>query len=325
MARTITIHNVSGEEKTYSGQVIVDTETYTLATDEYITLQQNQTLFADVASGDVLVGDGTSDFTDVTEGWAWLVGDSQTVTIPALSFSDIDEKKLAVHTSYKPKLPGVTTYAIWAGAGDDITASPGGGLGEGELLDFEMTPQTGSPPTTQIVTKDVKFHPAHGRIWLHEGYLRFSGGGHNDYITSDVVADATPVQTFVDKILYIEDNWIKYAVGSPNPATHGWGGTPVLIPRTYANDGDWDYDGVNLTPNFTGTGGYKISDIERAVHRYINRIPCCGDSPYFSMTSDETTELPAGYFIRIHAHNVSNTTWNASVLMEIYRERTHQP
>ena len=240
--------------------------------------------------------------------------------------SDIDEKKIAVHPSYKPRVEGKTTYAVWTGAGDDLSQSPSG-LGEGELLDFVMTEQTGSPLVKQVVQKKMQFDPVHGRVWLHEGYMSYSDGGAGDYLDSDIIAYATPLQTLANKIVYIEDNWVKYAVpGSPGQvATHGWGGTPVLIPRSYSKDGDWDYDGVNLTPNLAGTGGYKISDIERTVHRYINKIPCYGSSPFFSMTSDETTELPPGYYIRINVHNESNTNWHLQVFIEMYRERTYIP
>lgn len=247
--------------------------------------------------------------------------DTIKVSSAALPISDIDGVKIAVHPSYKPA-GNLVTYAVWTGAGDDISQSPQG-LGEGELLNFSMLP--GSP---NVVEKDVKFDPAHGKIWIHEGYLKFTNGGAGDHICAVVVAEPSQVQSFVDKVLYIEDNWIKYAPpGSPSIATHGWGGTPVLIPRSYSKDGDWDYsEATGLVPNFTGTGGYKISDIERLVHRFINRIPCYGNcATYFSMTSDETTELPLGYFLRISCFNNSGNTWYASVLMEIYRERTNMP
>lgn len=240
-----------------------------------------------------------------------------------LPLSDLDEKKLAVHPSYKPK-GDLQNYAVWTGAGDDMEASPHG-LGDGPLLHFVMTPQSGSPPPIQEVEIDLEFDPAFGRVWVHEGYLQAINGGPGDYMESFVVARGTPVQTVANKILVIEDNWIKYAVGSPNPATHGWAGNPVLIPRTFSQDGDWDYDGINLTPNLTQTGDYKISTVDKTVHHYFNKISCCGTFPYFSMTSDETTEIPAGYFIRTIAYNVSNSSWHASIIIEIYRERTFLP
>lgn len=267
--------------------------------------------------------------TTCPENTGHIIDAEKTVIVETLSEdfprSELDDNKIAVHPSYKPAVEsGAQTYAIWTGAGDDLSQSPSG-VGDGPLLHFDMQEQPGSPHTQQVVSIDVQFDPAYGRIWIHEGYLSFNDAGCGDYVSATIVASATPVQPFANKILYIEDNWIKYAIpGSPgNVATHGWGGSPIIIPRTFEKDGDWDYDGTNLTPNFTGTGGYKISDIERVANKFINKIPCRGNVPYFSMTSDETSWLPPGMFIRICAYNVSNTTWNAGVVMEIYREVTH--
>lgn len=313
----VKIKNTSGEEGTWLGQTLADEATYDIPTAELTQWADDQDVFDDVANGNLTINDGVNDITDTLDGWKILTGTQQ------MPVSDIDNFKLAVHTSYKPKSDN-TTYAVWTGAGDDMAASPSG-LGAGPLLHFDMMPQTGSPYVQQDISINLEFDPAFGKIWVHEGYLQFQNGGCGDYIDSDVIARGSAVQTAANKILVIENNWIKYAVGSPNPATHGWAGTPTLIPRSYSMDGDWDYDGTTLTPNLNGTGGYKISDIERVVHRYFNRIPCCGTSPYFSMTSDETTELPEGYYIRITAHNVSNTTWMATVMIEIYRERTYLP
>lgn len=239
--------------------------------------------------------------------------------------SDIDKNKVAVHPSYKP-IGEHTTYAVWTSAGDDMSTSPAI-IGNGPLAEFNMTEQTGSPFTEQYEEIKIEFDFAnYGRIWIHEGYLRYEGGGPGDYMGMAVMSYATPVQTFVDKTLIIEDNWIKpVPQGSPASATHGWAGTPILIPRSYSKDGDWDYDGDTLTPNYSNTGEYKISDIERTVHSFIPKISVCGSSPYFSMTSDETTEIPTGYYIKSFAHNVSNSNWCASIIMEIYREKTIEP
>ena len=241
----------------------------------------------------------------------------QEVGVTQLPMSPIDGKKLAVHQSTKPQIDGLTTYAVWGGAGDN------GVIGDGDLLDFEMTVGVAS------VSKDVAYNDAHGRVWVHEGYLKFENGGHGDYISADIHAKASVLSTdggVVDLDLEITDNWVHLAAGGPGTGTHGFAGTPVLIPRPFSKDGDWDYDGTTLTPNTGGTGAYKISDIERVVHRYFNKIPCCGTcSAFFSMTSNETTEMPVGYYMKITAYNNSNTDWMASVIMEIYRERTHVP
>jgi len=233
-----------------------------------------------------------------------------------LPVSDLDKHKISVHTSYKPMIPGVSTYATWTGAGDDVPNSPDG-HGDGDLLEFDMTPGVPS------VTKEAHFDPVHGRVWIHEGYMKFENGGPGDYMHADVTAPATPLQQAANLDYNVTDNWVTYA--GPGAGTHGLAGTPVLIPRTYSKDGDWDYDGVDLTPNLTQTGGYKISDIERSVHRYINKIPCRGNTAFFSMTSDETAELKYPYFLKITFFNVSDTAWYGNVFMELYRERTHTP
>ena len=236
-----------------------------------------------------------------------------------LPVSDIDGKKLSVHLSYKPKTDK-RNWATWTGAGDDIDDPSQ--VGNGEVLDFYMAPDK------EIVSKEVRFHPDHGRVWIHEGYLKFIDGGIGDHLCADIVAMDTPVQTAVNLDLVLENNWIKFSTSGPGTGTHGFANPNqiVLIPREFSSDGDWDYDGANLTPNFTGNGGYKISNVERNVHRYINKIPCFGScATYFSMTSDETAELPRNYFIRVSCHNKSRSNWHASVLMELYRERTHIP
>ena len=244
------------------------------------------------------------------------VPNPQEIDIVQLPLSDLDGKKLAVHTSYRPTVPGIQTYAVWTGCGDDIAASPDG-IGDGDILSFVSAVGTASQ------TKEVRFDPSSGRVWIHEAYLKFEGGSAGDYISSEVIAEASILQTSVNLDLVLTGDDVSYAPGGAGTGTHGFAGTPVLVPRTFFNDGDWDYDGTTLTPNMDGTGGFKIRQVESVVHKYINKIPCHGSCPtYFSMSSDETAEIPAGYLIRVTATNGSDTVWEASVIMEIYRERT---
>ena len=246
------------------------------------------------------------------------IPEPQSVDAVMFPLSEIDGKKLAVHTSSKPYVPGIKTYAVWTGCGDDVDGTTD--IGDGPLVHLDA--EVGTP----MKSVDVKFLPEAGRVWIHEGYLMFDGGGEGDHMSADICAEPTPTQ-FQANIDYIfENNWMKPAPGGPGTGTHGLAANPILVPRTFSKDGWWDFDGTNLSFNAEQKGAYHISDIERTVHRYINRIPCTGSSyGYFTMSSNETTELPAGYFMRITQHNVSDTSWHASVIMEIYRERTHDP
>lgn len=308
----IRIKNTSGADGLWVGQLIADGEYYDLPMSDRSEWTDDPDVFADISSGNLVVNDGVNDIIETLKGWRHLEG---TLAFPV---SDLDNQKLAVHTSYKPRVPGITTYAVWTGAGDDIA---GGNLGDGDLLHFDMT--AGNP----ITSKDIKFdHASFGRIWLHEAYMKFTGAGDGDFITSNIMAEATTLQTSLNLDLVIDGDDIKFAPGGPGTGTHGFAANPVLIPRSFSNDGDWDYDGTNLTPNVAGTGKYKIKTVETPVHRFVNKIPCYGDcASYFSMTSDETAELNPGYFIRAEVHNNSNGNWHLSVMLEIYRERTVDP
>ncbi len=258
-----------------------------------------------------------------------------------LKFADNLGGKLQVHASGKPEFDGGETFVIWAGCGDDYLPPEGGTaleeggdlwqkpmeetIGEGPLMTFNMNYNGDGP---HVVTKDVRFDPRHGRVWIHEAYLKFEGGGTPDCISADIMCPATPIQNVANLDLIIEDDWIKYSPGGPGTGTHGFAGTPSLMPRTFSKDGDWDFDGVNLTPNFTGTGLYRMPAIDQIAHRYINRVPLYGSaSTYFMLTSDETAELPVaqGYYVRINVYNNSNSDWSLSCIMEIYRERTIDP
>lgn len=336
MARIITLTNVSGAQRTYAGQTIADTATYTVQSNETDAFKLDTNLFSDVSTGAVLIGDGTQNFSDPIQGWEWLQGAVNEVTITQANAAL--GGKVSVHSSAKPEFDDAETFVVWTGAGDDPNATEGCGLGEGELLNFQMT--VGGP---SVVSKDVIWNQAEfGRVWIHEAYLKFTNGGNGDYITAYVMAkpstilDAAtvaflegdgqlpPGAVSLDLVLdQDEPTRVKPAPDGAGTGTHGFGATPVLVPHTFSKDGDWDYDGVNLIPNVAGTGGFTIHTVEKVAHKYVNKIPCYGTcATYFIMSSDETAQIRDGYFVRIECHNVSNQNWQASILMEIYREQT---
>ena len=236
--------------------------------------------------------------------------------------SKLEGNPLAVHASYKPIITESMTYAVWSGAGDDLTDDVNG-CGNGPLLSLES--QLG----TLHSYIDIEFNRLYGRIWLHEAYLKFTNAGQGDYVEATVHAYPVPLQQSVSLDLVVTDNWISYAPGGPGTGTHGFADPTAitLVDREFNADGDWNYDETNgLTPVFDGTGRYKMSDIEQTVHKFVNKVPCFGDcATYFSMSSDETTELQPGYFARFSMYNVSNTSWHASVIMELYRQKTFSP
>lgn len=310
--RIITIRNLYTIERTYAGQSIAPGQTYTLQSDESEKFSRDSELFADIASGMVVVGNGETTF-PAFEGWGWLTGSR--IDTKIIQASDSQGNKVAVHASSKPMIAGKAFYATWVGAGDDPDT---GAIAEGDLLVFDI-PES-QQDTTQ--TKIVKFHPSNGEVYLYDGYIKWQGAGVGDYCTVEVIAEATPLQTVANLDLIVENNWVKYV--GPGMGTHGFGGMPVLVPRAFSKDGDWDFSSATgLVPNFEGNGSFKISDIERTVHTFVNKMPLLGDSAnYLELNSEESTFLPPGFYIKVNVHNASPGNVQATVLMYIYRQQT---
>lgn len=316
MSKIIRIKN-TGIINTWLGQSIDTNEYIDLNDQNAITWANDSQVFTDVNSGVLVINNGTDTINDLTPlaGWKWLSADT------SLPVSDLDGIKLAVHSSNKPKIDNSETYVVWSGSGDNTID---GSICDGELLEFNMAPGI----SEKII--DVKFDQTlNGRVWIHEGYLKFENGGSGDHMNAEVISEVTPLQQSVNLDLVVDvDGWISYAPGGAGTGTHGFADPTkiVLIPKTFSKNGQWDYDGVSLIPNQTDTGGYKLSTNECVIHRYMNKIPVRGAcSSYFSMTSDETSEIFKNYFLRMSAFNASNTTWHASVIMELFRERTYNP
>lgn len=291
------------------------------------------------ASGDDLAIDMAADLSNAEETAldaliAAHVPPTDFIEVSQLPFSKMDgedNKKLAVHPSYKPDVDGITTYAVWCGAGDELDGNgdvvDGGEIGGGPILHLDCTT---ADSDVEVV---AKFHPENGRIWLHEAYIKFTDAPEKSYLSGGIIAYATPLQQLGNLDLVIDDDGVvTFSLGGPGTGTHGFADASkiVLVPRTFSHDGNWNYDPTDLvtplTPNFAGTGEYKIFNKEIVAHRFVNRIPTFGSSPYFSITSDETTELPNNYYVRVCARTTDDTTfannWHASVVLEIYRERT---
>ncbi len=284
------------------------------------------------SSGDNLAIDFASDLSGAEETQLDVlitahVPTPESIDVTQLPFSDIDGNKLAVHPSYKPHVAGITTYAVWTGAGDEVDDDSNlvddGEIGGGPLLHLDCTTDDSD------VEVLAKFHPGNGRIWLHEAYIKFFNAPEKAYISGGIVSMATPLQTSVNLDLEVTDNVITYAAGGPGTGTHGFADPNkiVLVPRTFSHDGNWNYDATNGLAPAAGDGEFKMYNIDKVVHRFVNRIPCFdNNSTYFSITSDETTELPVNYYVRVCAKTTdgSNFTqdWHASVILEIYRQRT---
>jgi hypothetical protein len=274
-------------------------------------LKESAIAYEAIASGDIVVNDGVKDLSP-KEGWKWMLGNTN------FPMSEVGGK-VWVHSSAKPVLNGIQLYSQWVGCGDDEDNHL---LGQGPLAVLRNSPGT---PVSQV---DIKFSNEFGLAYIHEGFVMWENASCGDYINALIVAEGTHLQQVANLDLILDiDNYVLYSPQGPGTGTHGFASTPYLLSRSYSQDGDWDYDPVNsLRPNFTKTGGYKISQNEQVVHRFMNKLPVMGtNTSPLRLASEDTFQLPHGYFLRIQGYNQSNTSWNAAIIVTAYRQKTFQP
>jgi hypothetical protein len=321
MARIIRVKNNTGAEATWNGQTISAGEYHDIEEINTKNWVNDTLVFADVGNGSLVVNRGADDVDDILDpiiAWDWISGNA-----PELPLSDLGNK-IGVHQTSKPDPVGKEFFLVWTGAGDDIANHE---IGAGESLVYDFSGE-GSPIPTSM-SHDIQFDPIFGDVYLHEGYVR-SGGSTSCLVSMSalVICGATSLQQVANLDLIVEDNWVKYSPTGPGTGTHGFAANPILLKRSFSHDGDWNYDPTSstpLTPNMAGDGYYKISDIDRIAHKYINRVPIGGENGYTRLTSDETAWLPPGYYIRVIVDNPEAEPLKAACFFEVYRERTAVP
>lgn len=308
MGKIVKVKNTLGVDTTWVGQTILAGEYFTIPENVVLSWKNDSAVFLSVGNGELLVNNGIVDFTKPTDGWNWLSGE----TFPV---SDVGTK-MAVHESPKPVVPGKPMYAYWAGAGDDVVNHIVGAGQKGILKTI----------VGQVSTSiDLKFDPTFGKVFLHDGFIIWKDAGIGtdlgDCVDVEIVASPTSLQTAANLNYVIESNKVKAV--APGTGTHGFAANPVLVPNI-TTTGWWNYDvTAGLTFSNTQTGKYDIWNIEQVANRFVNKFLVFGtNNTYTDLSSEDTSEIPAGYFIRMTAHNVSDTVWYACIVMEMFRERT---
>lgn len=313
---TIRIKNNTGSVGVWAGQTIDPDEYYTLLEADLIDWRTDSFVFQSVADGDLIVNNGTDetfDIADPIEGWAWLNGTAiQEVEIKEVA--KVDGKKLSVHTSSRPEIANKQFFTVWTGAGDDIVNHV---IGAGN--EFKIQTSVGEAEKTL----EIEFDTTLGDVYIHEGYIMWEGASFGDCVSSSVFSRATQLQELINLDLELDGNRVKFAAGGPGTGTHGFAATPVILPNR-EDTGHWDLDAsFNLLPNLSQTGEYDIYNIEIEVIRIFHKIPIFGTSTQLNVfKSADSSLLTPGYYIKVVAHNNSDTEWCFSVVMALFRERT---
>lgn len=314
MTRIATITNTTGITGTWAGIEIATGASYTLEAGDFDRFAQKQSIFNAIANGTLVVSDGVTTLS-AFDGWQWLVGNRQEVSITQTS--EVADKKLWTHNSAKPEVEGKHFFSQWVGFGDDMTT---GAIGGGNQC---IVQNTVGVPTKSI---DIHLYNIGTDIYLHEGYAMWAGCSIGDTFSATVMSSPTQLQTAANLDYELDtNNRVMAAASGAGTGTHGFAATPILVPCYAAvQEGYWNYDEVaGLTYAPAADGKYDIFSVEVAVNRFIESIPLLGtSSTYTQFDSDDVSKLPPGYFLRIETNNASNTTWDLAFMMTVFRQKT---
>lgn len=239
---------------------------------------------------------------------------AETGVIEPVQFSS-SEGRNRVLASTKPVLPGKIMYFYWTGVGDDVSGA-NAVVGGGSLVSITVA-AADSQQDLDLYFGNYK----HGElVYIAGGAFQWQSTDFGDRISMIVMAAATPTQQSVN-LDYNVDGEDRLIATAPGTGTHGLGGTPVFVPN-YCNKGYW-----NLTPELTaefvpgGTGMFDWFTVEKEAARFVNQLPLFGtETKGLQLSSPETSQLPAGYFLRISCHNGSGTDWKLTGSVMLYRE-----
>ena len=229
--------------------------------------------------------------------------------------------KVRVLASHKPVVTGKEAYNFFTSVGDDNVNQV---VGSGTPLMVEAT--SGTP----LVSVDIHFSTdldPFELVYLFGGALSWENAGWGDMIDVEIRGNATPVVPDppagglgLDVDYNMDGERLVYA--GPGSGTHALGGYPIWIPN-FKNQGHFNLDKVNMVPvPASGSGAFDWYPTEQFIGHYVSGLLVYGTSANpIIIDATESAPLPHGYWIRMIAHNNSNTDWKLWGFMKLYRER----
>jgi hypothetical protein len=228
--------------------------------------------------------------------------------------------KKRVLASHKPIIPGKESYNYFTSAGDL-------GLVVGSGTRLAITTASGVEFSYVDVHFSTDVNPSEN-IYIFGGGISWENAGWGDEISLELRTSPTsvvPAAVASGLNLPVDYNLvgtrIRYA--GPGQGTHALGGYPKWVPN-FNKTGYWDLDKVAMKalPNASGTGTFDWYTDDQFVGHYLHNLQVYkNNSQPIIIDATESAPLPYGMYVRLVAHNVSNTVWRAWAFMKMYRER----
>lgn len=242
-------------------------------------------------------------------------GGFETQKVPIVS----GDGKVRVLASHKPVIPGKEAYNYFTSRGDAGTV-----ISRGTAMRLETV------PGQEFSSADIHFSTGSNpmeMIYLFGGGISWENAGWGDEISlelrtlaTDVVPSGVAVSLGLPVVYALDGERIKYA--GPGQGTHALGGYPKWVPN-FNKSGYWDLDKATMSAvPAPQTGEFDWYITEQFVGHYVNAMSVYKESAQpIILDATEAAPLPYGMFIRLVAHNTSNTVWRVWAFMKLYRER----
>lgn len=227
--------------------------------------------------------------------------------------------KVRVLASHKPVIPGKEAYNYFTSRGDAGTV-----IASGTAMRLETA--VGQPITSVDIHFSTDTNPME-IVYLFGGGISWENAGWGDEISLElrtaptaVVPSGIAVSMGLPVVYALDGERVKYA--GPGQGTHALGGYPKWVPN-FNKTGYWDLDKVAMAAvPASQTGEFDWYITEQFVGHYVNAMSVYkNNSQPIILDATEAAPLPHGMFIRVVAHNISNTVWKVWAFMKLYRER----
>ena len=318
----VKVKNNTDSARTWCGQTIEAGAYYEIQAIEALKWAADADVFASVGDADLLVNDGTTDFTDPVAGWNWLIGNQP------VAKKTLDDKLYTQETS---RPIGTTIYFTSRGDATSGTSTMSTDVGHGERLQIVHKP---GDATEQSIYLD--FNTMENTTYMHEGYVIWKGADF-DTVTMSGVPAVTPYAPGTGTFFNLYGGFlIVPAAGDGNiqvdPAQAKL--VEVIIGRDTglpAGPGYWNttYDSVthtfgDLTAAPYGDGTYNIFGAEIDLLRYVNEMSLL-EGGFMMMQTADVEEIGHGIRLKMVLRTNTDETdhaWKAGFILAMNRIKT---
>lgn len=312
------VKNNSGSTQKYGGVVILDNATYPISTEELLKFQTDTVLLNHLTGTTPLAS-----IIDESQPNIELTGASAVAFLLDQAPVNFDQRPIN-HSTPRPR--GAYTY--FSSADDDHTDphAVGGSSNVSELF-WEHTVGGDNPEVFYL-----DYNTISNTTFVRQGDIMWKDAVF-DYMNFEIVPKTTTYTSGTDTNYDLYGGYLIIpAVGDGTITVQD--ADRVLVECTMNEFGDypagyWDADWntttkefENITPNYTGEGGYNMFAAEVLLHRFMNRRRLLGTSRKDCHTED-VSQLGHNVRLKVSAYtHGTDHDWSGCATMMLYRSKT---